>query len=269
MRHLIRALLSLYLFIYVFAVPMLMLDWVPIWGTWMGGFLLILQGSLLTLWLGANAGGRGLMAAACIAALSCAVEYVGVTTGVPFGRYTYTDTLGLKVGGAVPLPIPFAWLLVVPATIGMARMTRVGSRWIVVVGPLLALGLDLLLEPVAAYVTNYWHWIDSGPYYGVPTANFAAWGATAFTLTAITLGLCGKRIIDPPVLPLVPALVYVLNVLQFTLVDLAYGYLLAAFIGAALLLMCGWWMSHELRALSRAAQGFVARQRRFVRVEPE
>jgi putative membrane protein len=244
MRRLIAVLLGVYCFIYVFSVPMLMFGLVPSWGTWMGGFLLILQGSLLTLWLTANAGGRGFLAALWIAVLSWAVEHLGVTTGLPFGRYTYTDVLGLKLGGVVPLPIPFAWLLVVPAAIGAARVllpARARRRgWLVVVAPLLALTLDLLLEPVAAYITGYWHWLESGPYYGVPTANFVAWGTTALVLTLITIGVGGQRLYDAALLPALPALLYFLNLVQFTLVDLMYGYLVPALLGSVVALAGAW-----------------------------
>lgn len=258
-RRLIAALLCVYLFIYVFAVPMLMLDLVPAWGTWMGGFLLILQGSLLALWLGANAGGRGWLAAVLIAVLSWAVEHVGVTTGFPFGHYSYTDVLGWKLGGVVPLPIPFAWLLVVPAAIGAARLLisyspiRIG-----LLAPLLALALDLLLEPVAAYIMDYWHWLDQGPYYGVPTANFIAWGVTALVLTLLTLLLCGTRLRDPEVLPVLPVLLYLLNLLQFTLVDLAYGYLWAALIGAAVAALLLWRLRSEVNLVRRLRAELVA-----------
>lgn len=254
MRRLIVLLLVVYLFIYVWSVPMLMLSLVPAWGTWMGGFLLILQGTLLALWLSVSAGGRGVVAALLIGALSCAIEYIGVTTGWPFGRYTYTAVLGLKVGGAVPLPIPFAWLLVVPAAIGAAAalLPRQASRWsILLVAPLLALGLDLLLEPVAAYVVDYWHWIEGGPYYGVPTANFVAWGTTALALTMLTLVLAGPQLRAARFLPALPALLYFLNLLQFTLVDLAHGYLLAALVGGVILLGSTLRLRSELCLLSQ------------------
>ncbi|HEY0604186.1 MAG TPA: carotenoid biosynthesis protein [Herpetosiphonaceae bacterium] len=263
LRRLIAALLFVYLFIYVFAVPMLMLDLVPAWGTWMGGFLLILQGSLLALWLAANAGGRGWLAAALIAVLSWAVEHVGVTTGFPFGHYSYTDVLGWKLGGVVPLPIPFAWLLVVPAAIGAARLltARSHGRWIGLLAPLLALALDLLLEPVAAYIMDYWHWLDSGPYYGVPTANFLAWGLTALVLTLLTLFLGGAQLRNPAVLPDLPALLYLLILLQFTLVDLAYGYVWAALIGAAVAAALLWRLRSEGNLVRRLRSELVAAAR--------
>jgi bisanhydrobacterioruberin hydratase len=255
-KRVIKLLLAVYLFIYVWAVPMLMLSLVPSWGTWMGGFLLILEGGLLGLWLAVNAGWRGIVAALAIAGLSFTVEHVGVTTGWPFGRYTYTDVLGIKVGGAVPLPIPFAWLLVVPATIGTAFRLTGGRRWATaLLAPLLALGADLLLEPVAAYIVDYWHWLDGGPYYGVPTANFVAWGATALALTLLTLVLAGGPLRASRFMPALPVLLYGLMVAQFTLVDLAHGYLWAALVGLAIMAAMGWLLRSDL--------GLVWRKRRW------
>lgn len=227
-------LLALYLFIYVFAVPMLVFDLVPGWGTGMGGFLLGLQGSIMALWLVRSAGTGGLAAAIMIGGLSFVVEYIGVTTGQPFGAYRYTSILGPKLAGAVPWPIPFAWLLVVPAALGLAAQ-RVRSWWVAVAAALLALGLDLLIEPVAAYVVHYWEWQAPGPYYGVPTANFLAWGATALVLVALTLALTRRQPVWTWHYQWLPALLYSLNLLQFWLVNLRYGYGAACIVGLGLL----------------------------------
>jgi bisanhydrobacterioruberin hydratase len=228
-------LLGVYLFIYVFAVPMLMFGLVPAWGEWMGGFLIMLQGTLLALWLGWEAGIRGAVAAVLIGVLSYLVEYVGVVTGLPFGHYTYTPVLGLQLGGAVPLPIPFAWLIVVPGALMVAAPLR-RPAIVIPVAALLALWLDLLIEPVAAFVTNYWQWQGSGPYYGVPTTNFVAWGGTALVLAGILYALA-PRILNHAREPWLPVLIFGLNVVQFTLVDLAHGYVIAAMLGMGLLLV--------------------------------
>lgn len=262
MRKLKLGMFGLYLFIYVFAVPMLIFDLVPSWGTWMGGFLNMLQGTLLGLWLLANAGGRGVIAAVGIMALSFAVEHVGVTTGVPFGRYTYNTVLGSKVGGAVPLPIPFAWLLVIPGAIATARLMGVRSWRLMLVAPLLVLLFDVLLEPFAVYVLDYWRWIDTGPYYGIPTANFVAWWLTGAVLIGLTLALCGRRITNAHTLPLLPALLYVLNIVQFTLVDLVYGYPLAALIGAGLLAIIVWRGRDEIAAQKQRFGAWLQKFRR-------
>ena len=229
----IGGLLGLYLFIYVWAVPMLMLDLVPSWGEWMGGFLIILQGSIMALWLLAEAGARGGVAAALIALLSFLIEYAGVSTGFPFGRYEYTGALGWKVG-SVPLPIPFAWLMVVPGVLQTAAALR-RSAALIPAAALLALWLDLLIEPVAAYITGYWRWIDQGPYYGIPTSNFIAWGVTALGL-AIVLRLVVPALPHTARVAWLPRLLFALAALQFTLVDIAYGYGSAGLIGCGLLI---------------------------------
>ncbi len=235
----IATLLGIYLFIYAWAVPMLMLDLVPAWGEWMGGFLIILQGSLLALWLAWEQGARGAMAAFVIAVLAYLVEGIGVSTGIPFGPYSYTSVLGLQLGGAVPLAIPFAWLIVVPGAYMTAAALR-RTAYILPVAALLALWLDLLIEPVAAYVTGYWQWQVSGPYYGVPTTNFFAWGATALVLVVL-LHLLTPKLIRTARAAWLPMLVFALNVIQFALVNAAYRYWWAALLGLGLLL-CIWWL---------------------------
>ena len=243
----IYVLLSIYLFIYVFALPMVVFDLVPAWGNWMGGFLNVLQGMLLALWLVANAGARGAATAGMIAVLSLLIEYIGVTTGVPFGRYEYGATLGYKLLGEVPLPIPFAWLVVVPGALITARLLWPASQGssapygrLLPAAAALVVLYDLLLEPFAVYVMEYWRWIDGGPIYAVPAANFLAWGATGLLLAALALLICGRRLSEPALLPLLPALLYALNLLQFTLVDLAYGYLGAGLLGLAVLAFAFW-----------------------------
>ena len=247
----IIVLLVLNLFVYLWAVPMLMLDLVPPWGRGMGGLLLALQGIIVGLWLVREAGARGAAAAAAILSLSYVVEFVGVRTGSPFGRYEYTPILGLQLGGAVPLAIPFAWLMVVPGA--MMTVRALGrSALVVLFAALLALLLDLLIEPVAAYVTGYWRWLDQGPYYGVPTSNFVAWGATALALLAI-LHLLAPKLHHVARTPWLPPLLFWLNVGQFTLVNAAYGFWWAFLVGAGLLL--GLWLLRGYVISGRAMEG--------------
>jgi putative membrane protein len=197
------------------------------------------QGSVIALWLADRYRARGALAAAAVAFLSFGVEYLGVSTEVPFGSYLYTDQLGVKFG-AVPLPIPFAWLVAVPGAIAIAHLFGV-RRWMrVPVAALLAVVLDITIEPFAAHVAGYWQWLDGGVYYGVPLGNFLAWGATAFVLAAITLAVCtrwrpvSKRQVE------LPAVLFVLNLVQFVCVDVAYGYYGAAVFGVPVALVSGW-----------------------------
>ena len=231
---LLNGLLALYLFIYVWSVPMLMLDLVPVWGEGMGAFLLVLQGTIMALWLLREAGARGMAAAVLIGVLAYLVELAGVSTGIPFGRYVYTSALGYRAGGAVPLAIPFAWLMVVPGALMAAAPAGRRATIVVPMAALLALLLDLLLEPVVTHITGYWRWLDAGPYYGVPVSNFVAWGGTALVLLAL-LNWLVPNLHRRARSPRLPALIFGLNVLQFTLVNAAYGLWWAVLVGAVLL----------------------------------
>ena len=252
LRPVLIVLLGIYLSVWPGSTLLVALDRVPAWGTWMGGALLMLQGLLMGLWLVANYGRRGALAACCILVLSWAVEHLGVTTGFPFGSYGYTNALLPKLGGVVPVAIPFAWLLVVPAAVGTAeRLLGVGwtQRWYpllkVIAAASLALLLDLTIEPVAVHINGYWIWLDGGTYYGVPVSNFVAWWATSVLIISCVLLLIRTRLTvttrthghSRPVsmLPKLPLILYLLNLLIFVLVNLAHSQLLAAAIGALLL----------------------------------
>src|SRR5262245_63892864 len=89
MRRAALALLSLYLAAFPGSTITVALDQVPAWGVWMGGALLLLQGTIVLCWLIGGFGWRGALTAALIFLLAWGVEHIGVTTGLPFGNYHY------------------------------------------------------------------------------------------------------------------------------------------------------------------------------------
>jgi putative membrane protein len=78
----------------------------------MGGALLLLQGAIVLCWLLGSYGRRGALAAVLVFLLAWGVEHLGVITGFPFGRYSYTAQLQPQLLDIVPLAIPCAWLMV-------------------------------------------------------------------------------------------------------------------------------------------------------------
>jgi uncharacterized membrane protein len=106
------------------------------------------------------------------------VEAVGVGTGVPFGHYEYTGTLGPQLLG-VPLVVPLAWTWMAwPAWLAAGRL--VSGWWRVPVGAVALAGWDLFLDPqmVAA---GYWRWAGGA----IPLSNYLGWFAVALVMMAL------------------------------------------------------------------------------------
>ena len=128
-------------------------------------------------------GRRGALVGAVVGAVGFGAELLGVATGRPFGRYTYSDRLGPRVRG-VPLLAAAAWaLLARPAWVVAGRLSaRRALRVPLAAGALTA--WDVFLDPRMAR-EEYWTWPDGGVYEGVPVSNFAGWFATGLAAFAI------------------------------------------------------------------------------------
>lgn len=130
------------------------------------------------------------------------VEFLGSTTGIPFGHYHYTPALQPQLGG-VPVLIPLAWLMMLPSAWAVAQQVQPTSR----LGQILVSGLaftawDLFLDPQMV-AWNFWQWDTPGGYFGIPWINFLGWFVSAALLTALA---------NPPKLPAPPLLlVYTLT----------------------------------------------------------
>ena len=137
----------------------------------------------------------GLVAFLAVYAVSLASELLGTGLGVPFGPYSYTNLLGAKWFGLVPLLIPLSWFTMTWACWIIARRRNSGAPAIALATALM-LAWDLLLDPAMSKVTSYWIWGDSGSYYGMPWSNLFGWGVTGLllfvTLSKVTPAATGK-----------------------------------------------------------------------------
>ena len=118
---------------------------------------------------------------------SAAVEWIGASTGWPFGPYVYTDHFGPRVG-VLPVAIPLAWFVIVQgARLALARWKPGLDRGGTALGVGLAAVLtDLNLEPVAWKLRGYWIWYPGEPQPPAwpPWQNYAAWFVVAAILAA-------------------------------------------------------------------------------------
>ena len=148
---------------------------------------IVLAFVVLALFLVRRVGGRWLGALTALYLLSLASELAGTTVGLPFGPYGYTDGLGPKWLGHVPVLIPLSWFFMAVPSYAIARRRfpepdRAGHR--LLVGSLVLLSWDLALDPAMSLVTTYWVWATDGPYYGMPLLNLVGWYVTGLALMA-------------------------------------------------------------------------------------
>jgi len=224
---------GVFCFVYPFGTFLLSFDMMPFGMEWMSSLLLAMLGIATGAWLWVNFGRIGGAIGVTIFLLGAALEYIGVSTGFPFGSYRYTGVLVPELPGGVPLAIGFAWLMTVVCGLYTARWVlapyyKLGMRppvsLQVCLGALLALGLDLLLEPVAFHIKGYWEWLNvplGEGYYGVPLSNFVTW-----FVAALVLGLLISRVIPERRVrwSWLPVVLLGMNTLMFGVVNVLHGF---------------------------------------------
>jgi len=117
-------------------------------------------------------------------AVGLAFEVLGVSTGLPFGRYRYVALDSARLVG-VPLIVPVMWGVFSALAYLAARPFTRGIRLVLLASSLMVV-LDLALDPA---MTSWQAWVWEGgwgPWWqGVPLSNFTGW----FLVSAIVLGL--------------------------------------------------------------------------------
>ena len=108
------------------------------------------------------------------------IEWVGHTTGVPFGAYRYTAPGPQLLG--VPLLVPLGWFAF--TLIGLAVAPVGSKRWL---APLALVAWDVGLDPLMVS-QGFWTF-GRGAYYGIPLTNFVGWAVAGAGLVALLLRL--------------------------------------------------------------------------------
>ena len=100
--------------------------------------------------------------------------------------YHYTDKLGFKFLGLVPLLIPVAWFMMsYPSFILANRLIRPGKNlwtWrlsVAAVGAVIMTAWDLAMDPMMV-AGGHWVWEVNGAYFGIPLQNYWGWWLTIF-----------------------------------------------------------------------------------------
>lgn len=165
-----------------------------------------------------------------VMAISYFAEWCGVNTGIPFGSYSYTEVLKPVVNG-VPFAIVFAWIALASSSmLGARALLRSGyGLAAVAVSSVFILATDLLLEPFASFINNYWVW-RSGV---IPMQNFLSWLVIGI-LFSVMLGSLIKWKPAPQnesSLLKIPLIIIGINIINFSAVNFVHGYAVITLIG--------------------------------------
>lgn len=125
-------------------------------------------------------------------------EALGTATGVPFGDYTYADSLGPKLLD-VPVVIPLAWAMFAYPCLLVGQRLAGGALGAAVVGGWALASWDLFLDPqmVAA---GHWTWtgvrasLPGSP--GIPVSNTLGWLAVGVLMLGVLQALPRRRRAD-------------------------------------------------------------------------
>lgn len=156
---------------------------------------------------------RALLLFGLCVTLAFTSEYIGESTGVIFGPYYYTDLLGAKIAGRIPVLIPLAWYMMFYPSYVVTNLLAEGhpvsqgrgAVWIIWISALSALVMtawDLTMDPIMSFHPckgsgidclpvalderlighPAWVWVDGGSHFGVPRLNYRGWLLTAFVV---------------------------------------------------------------------------------------
>ena len=132
-------------------------------------------------------GRRALAGIGLLTAYTYLIEYLGVTTGWPYGAFEYGISLGPMLSG-VPAALPVFFIpLVLNAYLLCLLLLggRAGSRLarLAVVIPAVVT-MDVVLDP-AAVSLGFWSFDGGGVFYGVPLSNYVGWVVSAVVAVGV------------------------------------------------------------------------------------
>ncbi len=121
------------------------------------------------------------------------IEHIGLTTGWPFGKYSYDASLGATFW-KIPLIVPFAWLMICHPMLIIAR--RFTSFWVFLYGGIGLMAWDLFLDPQMVSA-HRWTWEASSTHVPfqpeIPLSNAAGWLFAGMGLMALLHFLLPKE----------------------------------------------------------------------------
>ena len=142
---------------------------------------------------------------AITSAIGFLAEVLGTNSGIPFGKYYYTDFLGEKFLG-VPVVVPLVWFVIAylsySIVAGNSRRFSGGSgkasliAKIALLSAFGAVSWDFMIDPM---FSSYGYWVWTGQFLplpeldGIPLTNFLGWFVLVSLMIFICLSLLSRK----------------------------------------------------------------------------
>lgn len=130
-----------------------------------------------------------------VTAYSYFIEFVGITTGFPYGEFMYGVELGPMVQG-IPLALP---IFFIPLILNSVLLTSLFGINGTVKSLAVSLGVLVLVDSVldpAAVSLGLWEY-SKAIFYGVPVSNFLGWILSGtFSILVLKAGLNTEKLTD-------------------------------------------------------------------------
>ncbi|BCB04386.1 carotenoid biosynthesis protein [Bacillus sp. KH172YL63] len=173
---------------YGVGIILVSLDWLPSALHWANAVFLYLAGGLSIVYASKwGQGVQGVIISLIIMIATIAAESLGVRYGLIFGHYHYERDFGVQFLG-VPVTIGFAWVMVILTSMAhfehFLKGKKTMKRAVIYssVTSLMAVAMDLIIDPVAYKGREYWIWDEGGVYYDIPSQNFLGWFCVSFVI---------------------------------------------------------------------------------------
>ncbi len=200
---------------------------------------------------------RALLFLAVTVVVTFGFEAVGVLTGRIYGPYSYTERLGPRLLGLVPVYIPMAWFMMGYVAYALVRQLAVRLRlpdgrrtnlWVTVTAAVAMTAWDLTMDPLMV-AGGHWVWHVQGAYFGIPAQNYVGWLVTVMTVYLLYHALASRfpAAATPPTAPwwlALPWLAYTLAAAVNLITALErglFGPAVAGFFGMAPFVLVGMW----------------------------
>jgi len=102
------------------------------------------------------------------------IEYIGLTTGMPYGFFSYNPSIPNQIQHILPWTVGFSYIPLLYGAVGFAYYFSKKPFQVLLLSVTFLLIIDIIIDPAAVSI-GMWKYMVDGWYYGVPLQNFIGW----------------------------------------------------------------------------------------------